>query len=1471
MSKINAIRLINLNYNNNAIRISDETFQLNGESTLLSLRNGGGKSVLVQMIMAPFVHRRYQNTKDRPFAGYFTTNKPTFILVEWKLDQGAGYVLTGMMVRKSQEIAEERTDELEMIQFIAEYKERCEQDIYHLPVVEKTKKDVTLKGFHVCRQLFETYKRERSIPFFYYDMNNSAQAKQYFEKLSEYQIHYKEWEAIIKKINLKESGLSDLFADCKDEKGLVEKWFLEAVESKLNRDKNRMKEFQSILEKYVGQYKDNKSKIERRDKINAFEKQAERIMENAVSYREASEEEARQEARIADFIAQLRRVHEQEKKNAGAAEEKIDELAQRLVHLEYERLSKEIYQVEDKERFCLSNLEMLLIENEDLERGRDKILGQLHMLSCAKQQEEVAECIGEWDKEKQRLKLCREKGENLEPERNQLGAGLKQYYTALCQEMEQGRDADSAALHGMERDKTGEEARLLELREEAGTLAEQSGALGAKVRAFDEEEDRFNRTYQAGWRRNILGEYEAGDLQIGQTEYEKERNRAEREKAAVKNEAEQYKVRRKSLQRQLEDETAAKIRLETEKQEREKLLLAYEAELSERSVILQYFGLTAEERFDTEQILRVAGRKLSEADQIRQGLEKEADALEKEYRKLAQGQVVELSEEFAQLLADADIHFVYGMEWLKKNHYSAKKNKELVAKHPFLPYALILSGQELKRLAGLKEQVYTSFPVPMIIREELEQGTEQGGGAVRSFAELSFYVWFNDNLLEEEKLRQMLEEKTGQIKKLRQSVEQKKREYTEYIEKREKIKNQKVTGAVYEGVIEDIRTLGQKVSAVEQELLRKREEQETLEALQAKREQRLAELEQELAWQNRRLLDFAGLLASYAAYQENSRLLQKNRKEKERNAAQQKLVTAKISKLEQEMVTMQNRLAAVERELEACAGKQIRYQQYDTNVWPQGQEALTVEWARQAESRYEVITSGIGAEQKELEERVERAQMRLARAKEELLRLEEKYHLTTEAYGGVSYDRKEETHQEVLLEEQERKLAKKKTLIHEEEIQCALLKQERESKFAELRERCGKEEPVAKADIQTLDFAEAIKTLEYEKSETEKEEKRILKKIQGYENNLAALAEYETFSCTEPVVWEFDFSALSGAELTGQKGILIRDYNLDMERRREARAALERVLNEIIRAGEFAEDFYQKPLEAMLKLADDAGRVIKQLETTVASYRSLMEKLLVDISLVEKEKAKIVELIGDYLKEVHENLNRIDHNSTITVRERPVKMLKIELPNWEENGSFYELRLQDYIDDITAKGIALLEENQNVQEYLGTRITTKGLYDAVVGIGNVQIRLYKIEEAREYPITWADVARNSGGEGFLSAFVILSALLYYMRKDETDIFADRNEGKVLLMDNPFAQTNAAHLLKPMMDMAKKANTQLICLSGLGGESIYNRFDNIYVLTLIAANLRNDMQYLKAEHMRGSEEETMLVSRIEVMEQQELIF
>lgn len=103
-----------------------------------------------------------------------------------------------------------------------------------------------------------------------------------------------------------------------------------------------------------------------------------------------------------------------------------------------------------------------------------------------------------------------------------------------------------------------------------------------------------------------------------------------------------------------------------------------------------------------------------------------------------------------------------------------------------------------------------------------------------------------------------------------------------------------------------------------------------------------------------------------------------------------------------------------------------------------------------------------------------------------------------------------------------------------------------------------------------------------------------------------------------------------------------------------------------------------------------------------------------------------------------------------------------------------------------------------------------------------------------------------------------------MRREESDVFGNYEAGKVLLMDNPFAQTNATHLLRPLMELAKKNNTQLICLSGLGGDSIYNRFENIYSLTLVQSSLKNGCEYVKSSHIKGDfEHQQVIPARIHV--------
>ena len=203
MSKINKIRIINLNYNNN-MKIDDEIFYLDGDNTLFNLRNGGGKSVIVQMVIAPFVNRRYRTLNDRTFDSYFTSSTPTYIMVEWKLDDGAGYLLTGMMVRKKERTSDEDSKEkLDIINFVHEYRLKNPYDINRIPIIEEKVDSRLIKSFINSKKLFEDLKKDRNLKFNYYDMNNSVATRSYFNKLQEYKINYKEWETIIKKINLK--------------------------------------------------------------------------------------------------------------------------------------------------------------------------------------------------------------------------------------------------------------------------------------------------------------------------------------------------------------------------------------------------------------------------------------------------------------------------------------------------------------------------------------------------------------------------------------------------------------------------------------------------------------------------------------------------------------------------------------------------------------------------------------------------------------------------------------------------------------------------------------------------------------------------------------------------------------------------------------------------------------------------------------------------------------------------------------------------------------------------------------------------------------------------------------------------------------------------------------------------------------------------------------------------------------------
>ena len=1486
MSKINAVRFINLNYNNNAMKINDECMQFSGKSTLLSLRNGGGKTVLVQMMTAPFVHRGKQKTKDRPFESYFTTAKPSFILVEWLLDGGAGYVLTGLMVRKNQEISEEKTDALEMMAIISEYKEPCMQDIHHLPVVEQNEKTMKLKSYNSCRKLFEDYKKDKKISFFCYDMSSPAQSRQYFYKLMEYQINYKEWETIIRKVNVKESGLSELFSDCRTEKELVEKWFLEAVESKLNKEENKVKNFQEILEKYAGKYKNIKEQLKRRDAIQKFKEAAEEIQINAEDFLVKEGEKAEQEKVIAAFIARLNMLYEEAEIERERQEEGRKKLQEELEFLKYEQLSCEFHEKNREKRNHASNREMIDLEKESLLRKQEKIQKKVHVFLCAKQQEMVNEDKQEWEIRKEKAAISRTKEENLEPERNRIGGQLSGYYEYRLSDNKEKQEAIKKQKLQIRKDISQQKDILNEYREKTKKITESKGSFRSLVRGYDNIEIKYNSNYKENLSRNILGVYEAGMLDIKQEMYDKEQKKSIQENKEQKEKSENTTEEIHRTERAIEEKREKYFQKDSDIKQAEKEKKGYEQELEERKDILKYLELPEEKLFAREEILHKAKIKMQELSSRRRTLEKKEDALQKEYKLLVSGRVMELPDNLKEEFEKLDVPVVYGMEWLKKNGFTEKKNKEIVSKNPFLPYALILTRQELKKLSEGNGETYTSFPIPIIERENLESIKLDRTQSFVKMQDIHFYILFNENLLDEEKMEIMIEQKQKDIADIRETMQICKNEYEDYFHRFDVIKRQAVTKENWDKIQKKLQKLEKEKEDIFQNIQQARDTKQSLKKNFEILQKTLRELEKKIESQAARQRAFKELRTAYAEYEENNKKLQEYEREEQRLENRQHLTEEKISQLEEnyrELSGQENNLFREEESIQNSCQKFAAYKEINRNVKagkllgadstlrtdnnsgvkiiPSEEEVLKLE------ARYEAVTADISQELKELELEEEKALTRYHKSFGELRELCQKYNLKNSEWQNIIYDKREQLYQEAELEDYDKKIERKANLLNEEDKKIGILNSQLEGILKQIVSECGKGNPLEEEKISQKDLESAKNQTKYQLSELERKIAFSEKAIQKYRENLTALSEYNNFSADEEIHFEQDFKKMSEKELRDFKGMLIRDYNDIIRCVQKCRETLAQTLNKIARQEAFQDASYKTPLENMLKVCDNAAKVLRQLNITLESYDSLMKQLEVDISLVETEKKNVTELLEDYVQNIHKNLERIGRNSTIKIREKSIKMLKVILPVWEDNEKLYSLRLSDLVDEITEEGIRLFENNENAQEYIGRKVTSKNLYDTVVGTGNVQIQLYKIEEQREQQISWNQVAKNSGGEGFLSAFVILSSLLDYMRKDDSDIFMDKNEGKVLLMDNPFAQTNAEHLLKPLMNLADKTNTQLICLTGLGGESIYNRFDNIYVLNLIEAHLRNGIQYLRPEHKKGEEVkvETILPTHIEVEE------
>ncbi len=1440
MSKINALRIINLNYNNNTIKIDDETFDFASESTLMSLRNGGGKTVLVQMMMSPFVSKRNRDLKDRKFKSYFQTN-PTYILTEWKLDGSGGYLLVGMVVRKKPVVADDNsTDELDIYSFVHQYDRKSQYDIYSIPIIE-TRKDGkrSIKSYQKFKTEVEDARKTLKGPLDVYNMNVYEQSKKYFQKLKEYKIDNKEWN-IIHRINLKESGLSELFSDSKNVEGLVEKWFLTTVEDKLNKSGDKIKNFNEIVKKYIFQYKEIQSKIEKKDTIELFCGELEGLIENATVLSNNESLLEKQKNIIANFIDYLGKLKVETENEMNFLQNKIEELQNIVTDLKYQQISKEWYEKDIEREKLNSLLEELYEKKQLLEQNKKKIENELNIYECSEFHEDYKKKLENLRELESKLEYINKTEKEKAPERNNLGYSLKIYYEKESKSLNDKISKVNTNISNINitLDKIKEKEN--KLREDYTLKIKTQSKLEQSIKNFEKEEERFEEKSNIKIKKNILGEYEDDFLD------NVEKN--------IQSDIQEYNNRKKQIEKESED---LNILVESKGKEQQSLAgvdkeiklnldnfikdkLKYEEQIKFRENVVRILGISEENIYNKQLILDKLEEKIKYVNNKSNQLIIEKSRLENEKMKLERGILTEIPAKLKVELEQLDIDFIYGMEWLNKNNKTLKENQALIKNNPFLPYSLILSEEDLFKIQKSKLNENISSPIPIIKRTSIfnEMNSENN---LLKLDDISFYISFDQRLVNKKELTKIIEEKSGDINKITDKISLNEIEKKDYLEKFHKINETSVELKFYNALLAKIDSTKAEISELEDKIIKNdalikqsnikiRENTKTYNSYV----EVLAKLENNMT-------DFIELKNNYKEYLNNQKKLSETNKEIS-------LTNSSILKcnydLEENKLLLKmedEHLNSIKAELKEVQKEAVEYSQYNEGVIIERDFEVI-------KSEYNALTSEISKDKAFVEKMKNKANEEFKESQDKLLEKQKEYSIEEKDFKEIKYDKFKHKEIKDELKRTNELFSKQKDEINDKKLEYTRLEESLKNIEQNILEKFGLNYPKSKEQIMNVDFKLEIKLKNQQK--TEFENKYNIKKSDFgiIDINIYKLDQYKDYSIFENINVEVNIK-----QLEEYKNSIISELNNCQHKVEQSKLYMQRLIENTYNNVKFkSEPMVSTSLETIRECLDKTNSLLEQLTIVLQSCENLMEKLKVDIEFIYKDEEEVLTILFEYIRDVHDNLGMIDDNSSVNIEGKSIKMLKIKLPDWDLNKEIYKSSLKFILDKLRDSSLDKLSQNEAIDEIISKTIATNYLYNNTVGISNIEIKLYKIEENRQSEISWNNVSTNSGGEGFLSAFVILSSLLTYMRKDETDIFSNSKDSKVIVMDNPFAQTNASHLLIPLMNIAQKSNTQLICFSGLGGDSIYNRFNNIYVLETKQSKLSSNQQYLKHSHEKGKE-------------------
>lgn len=305
-------------------------------------------------------------------------------------------------------------------------------------------------------------------------------------------------------------------------------------------------------------------------------------------------------------------------------------------------------------------------------------------------------------------------------------------------------------------------------------------------------------------------------------------------------------------------------------------------------------------------------------------------------------------------------------------------------------------------------------------------------------------------------------------------------------------------------------------------------------------------------------------------------------------------------------------------------------------------------------------------------------------------------------------------------------------------------------------------------------------------------------------------------------------------------------------------------------------------LKAMssFRLADEIRNNVV-MPNSVRETEELMESLGEITDCIRIEKDRIEKSIEDIerIKDSFENqciqscvnikteLERFPKLSKINMDGERISIIGLSVPYIPEN--MYKKQMSEYINNIVETADDMKSEEERIR-YIRGQLSWKRLFSVIVtDMNGIKLTLYKRERIREQSryLRYEEAVGSTGqSQGIYIQFLI--AIINYITSINSPKAGSGNAGKTIFIDNPFGAAKDVYIWEPIFKLLKTNNVQLIVPCRGATPAITGRFDVNYVLG--QKMIDGKQQTVVVEYYSNVESDTLEYQRLS-FEQNKFIF